>query len=69
MSFDDIIARFERDIEMPPGTKVLYQGRIEKCHGVWVVSSHIDDTRVTLASVTNEWERLNASKSDLTVVE
>jgi len=65
---DDLFKRLELEIELPPGTPVLYEGSWEKCRGLWVVSHHIDDARVVLRSPDNEWQRLNAYKSDLTVV-
>ncbi len=65
---DDLFKRLELEIELPPGTEVLYGGAWEKCRGLWIVHSHIDDARVTLRSPTDEYTRLNAYKSDLTVV-
>jgi len=64
----ELFARLERELELPPGTPVIYGGSMLAAHGLWVVHSQIDDTRVTLRSVTDEHVRLNASKTDLTVV-
>lgn len=68
MSDDELFKRLEAELELPPGTPVLYGGALVSCRGAWVVHEHIDDTRVVLASVSNEWQRLNVYKSDLTVV-
>lgn len=68
MSTGDLFKRLEIEIELPPGTPVLYEGAWEACRGLWIVHAHIDDARVVLAHPDNEWQRLNAYKSDLTVV-
>lgn len=68
MSTDDLFKRLELEIELPPETKVLYEGSWEKCRGLWIVHCHVDDTRVTLRSPDDAHVRLNANKSDLTVV-
>lgn len=65
---DDLFKRLEKEIELPPGTKVLYEGSMLAAHGLWVVHSHVDDIRVTLRAPEDEHVRLNAHKSDLTVV-
>ncbi len=65
---DELFKRLEVEIELPPGTPVLYEGAWEKCRGLWVIHSHIDDARVMLRSPDDENVRLNAYKSDLTVV-
>lgn len=65
---DELFKRLELELELPPDTTVLYEGALIACHGLWIVHAHIDDTRVLLRSPTNEWQRLNANKSDLTVV-
>lgn len=64
----ELFKRLELELELPPGTVVEYGGSWEKCRGLWVVHSHIDDARVTLASPLDDNVRLNAYKSDLTVV-
>lgn len=65
---EELFKRLERELELPPGTPVIYEGSMIAAHGLWLVHSQIDDTRVTLRSVNDEHVRLNASKSDLTVV-
>jgi hypothetical protein len=65
---DELFKRLEIELELPPGTPVLYEGTWAKCHGLWIVHSHIDDARVTLRSPDDEYTRLNAYKSDLSVV-
>lgn len=65
---DELFKRLELEIELPPGTAVLYEGSWEKCRGLWVVHSHLDDERVMLASPLDDNVRLNAYKSDVSVV-
>lgn len=52
-----------------PGTQVDYQGSIIAARGIWVVRAEIGDERYTLQHPTNEWERLNADREDLTPVD
>ena len=66
---EELFKRLELEIELPPGTAVMYEGPWEACKGMWVVKFHIDDTRVTLADPLDDNIRLNAYKSDLSVVQ
>ncbi len=68
--FWDVLAGgLGRDLRpLEEGTIVRYLGSIEKARPeLWVVRSQIDDDRYTLASTQHEWERLNASRDELTV--
>lgn len=65
---DDLFKRLELELELPPGTVVKYQGPWGKLRELWVVHSHIDDARVMLVYPLDNNVRLNAYKSDLTVV-
>lgn len=55
--------------ELAPGDPVQYQGAMLNAHGLWVVHSRVDDDRYTLRHPQNEWERLNADRTDLTPVQ
>jgi hypothetical protein len=48
-----------------PGEVVIYEGSIQKAHGLWVVHSQTGDDRYVLVDLVNEWERLNASRTDV----
>ncbi len=66
----DYLAYLERTIgELKPGDIVEYLGPMTGCQGLWVVRAQIGDNTYTLADLTNEWCRLNASRVDLIRVE
>lgn len=55
--------------ELEPGEPVIYKGGLIAAHGLWVVHARVDDERYTLRHPDNEWERLNADRSDVTPVD
>ncbi len=70
MTDEEFIAYCERTIgELNPGDVVEYLGPMIGCRGLWVVRAQVSDTVYTLADITNEWCRLNASRADLMRVE
>lgn len=66
----DLLAWLEqRDwAELEPGTRVAYAGGLLAAHGLWVVAEQVDEDRYTLKHPDNEWQRLNADRSELTPV-
>lgn len=51
--------------QLHPGEVVEYVGPIERCEGLWVVSSQTLDTSYKLRSLEHEWMFLQAPRSHL----